>query len=66
MATPEPRVKHPLQKRQSYTLTLVPTPACADPIRALRWILKGALRAHHMRCTDIRETETTEGGGSDE
>jgi hypothetical protein len=37
--------------RPSYTLTLQPTPDCADPIR----ILKGALRAHHMRCTDIRE-----------
>jgi hypothetical protein len=33
-------------------LTLVPLPG-VNAIRALRWILKGALRRHGMRCVDI-------------
>ena len=33
-------------------LTLVPLPG-VDAIKALRWILKGALRRHGMRCVDI-------------
>ena len=42
-----------LSKRPaSYVLTLVPLPG-VDAIRALRWILKGALRQHGMRCVDI-------------
>jgi hypothetical protein len=40
-------------ERTRYVLTLVPTPDCADPIRALRWALKGLLRRHHLRCVDL-------------
>jgi hypothetical protein len=35
-------------------MTLEPLPG-VDPIRALRWILKGLLRHHGMKCIDIRE-----------
>jgi hypothetical protein len=44
----------PGQGDRRYVLTLVPLPG-TDPIRSLRWILKSALRQHHMRCTDIHE-----------
>lgn len=37
-------------------LTLVPLPG-VNAIRALRWILKGALRQHGMRCVDIVEVK---------
>jgi hypothetical protein len=28
-----------------------------DPIRALRWVLKGLLRQHGFRCIDLREKQ---------
>jgi len=28
-----------------------------NPIRALRWVLKGLLREHGMRCVNLREEE---------
>jgi hypothetical protein len=33
-------------------LTLIPLPG-VDAIRALRWILKGALRQHGMKCLSV-------------
>jgi hypothetical protein len=39
-----------------FVLTLQPLPG-VDPIRALRWILKGLLRQHGMRCITLREEE---------
>jgi hypothetical protein len=35
-------------------MTLEPLPH-VDPIRALRWVLKGLLRQHGMRCVGLRE-----------
>jgi hypothetical protein len=35
-------------------LTLVPLPG-VDAIRSLRWVLKGLLRRHGMRCVSIHE-----------
>jgi hypothetical protein len=35
-------------------MTLEPLPH-VDAIRSLRWILKGLLRQHGMRCVNLRE-----------
>ena len=43
---------NPFLNARRYVLTLVPLPG-VDAIRALRWILKSALRQHGMRCVDI-------------
>ena len=40
--------------RGAFVLTLRPLPG-VDPIRSLRWVLKGLLRRHGMRCIDLRE-----------
>jgi len=37
-----------------FVLTLQPFSG-VDPIRALRWVLKGLLRQHGMRCAMLRE-----------
>jgi hypothetical protein len=38
----------------SYIIVIRALPG-VDPIRNLRWILKGLLRQHGFQCTDIRE-----------
>jgi hypothetical protein len=35
-----------------FVLTLRPLPG-VDAIRALRWVLKGLLRQHGLRCVDL-------------
>jgi hypothetical protein len=35
-------------------MTLEPLPG-VDGIRALRWVLKGLLRQHGMKCISVRE-----------
>jgi hypothetical protein len=35
-------------------MTLEPLPG-VDGIRAMRWVLKGLLRQHGMRCVDLRK-----------
>jgi hypothetical protein len=35
-------------------MTLQPLPG-VDGIRALRWVLKGLLRQHGMKCISVRE-----------
>ncbi|MDA9424022.1 hypothetical protein [Bradyrhizobium sp. CCBAU 53380] len=40
--------------RKQYVLRLQPLPG-ANPIRALRWVLKRLLRQYGLRCIDIRE-----------
>ena len=40
-----------------FVLTLRPLPY-VDPVRSLRWVLKGLLRQHGMRCIDLREIES--------
>jgi hypothetical protein len=37
-----------------FVLTLQPLPG-VNTIRSLRWVLKGLLRQHGMRCVDLRE-----------
>jgi len=37
-----------------FVLTLEAKPG-SDPIRAIRWLLKIALRRFHLRCTSLRE-----------
>jgi hypothetical protein len=59
MVTAEPRLKglHPPSSRKKgrrFVVTLVPLPN-VDPIRSLRWALKGLLRRHDMRCVDLHE-----------
>jgi hypothetical protein len=39
-----------------FILTLRPTPQCADPIKALRALLKAALRRHGLRAIACEET----------
>jgi hypothetical protein len=34
----------------TFRLVLRPTPACPDPIRALRHLLKRALRSYDLKC----------------
>ena len=40
--------------QSQFVLTLRPLPY-VDSVRSLRWVLKGLLRQHGMRCVDIRE-----------
>jgi hypothetical protein len=40
--------------RVTYLLVIRPLPG-VDPIRNLRWVLKGLLRQWGFQCTDIRE-----------
>jgi hypothetical protein len=44
----------PQKKGRRFVVTLVPLPN-VDPIKALRWSLKGLLRRAGMRCVDLRE-----------
>ena len=43
------------QRDRIFMLTLVAKPGCSDPIRAIRWLLKMALRRFQLRCTNMRE-----------
>jgi hypothetical protein len=50
-----PRAKkevHSSPRRQGFTVTLVPEPG-VDGIKALRFVLKSALRKHGLKCTDV-------------
>jgi hypothetical protein len=42
-------------KRPVYTIQLRPEPSCANPILALRGLLKVALRAYRLRCVSVTE-----------
>ena len=42
------------ERDRIFMLTLVAKPG-SDPIRAIRWLLKMALRRFHLRCTSLRE-----------
>lgn len=43
-----------------FTVVLRPSPGCDDPIRALRALLKRALRSYGLRCVGLRQS----GGGA--
>jgi hypothetical protein len=47
-----------MTKQPTYTIQLQPTPACRDPVKALRATLKNALRAHSLRCVSAVEAST--------
>jgi hypothetical protein len=49
-------VHRPPKKGRRFVVTLQPLPN-VDPIRSLRWALKGLLRRHGMRCVDLNEEE---------
>ena len=42
------------ERDRIFMLTLVAKPG-TDPIRAIRWLLKTALRRFQLRCTNMRE-----------
>jgi len=42
------------ERDRIFMLTLVAKPG-SDPIRAIRWLLKIALRRFQLRCTSLRE-----------
>jgi hypothetical protein len=42
-----------------FVLTLQPKPG-VDAIRALRWVLKGMLRQHGLKCVNLREEKSEE------
>jgi hypothetical protein len=44
------------QKEKGYVVTLRPLPN-VDAVKALRWVLKSALRKHGLRCTDVQLAE---------
>jgi hypothetical protein len=46
--------------RRVFVVGLRPTADCADPVKALRFHLKAALRRHGLRCLEIREVPVTE------
>jgi hypothetical protein len=49
-------------KEPRFILVLQPLPGI-DPIRSLRWVLKGLLRRHGMKCVDLHaETEKETSG----
>ena len=43
------------QRDRIFMLTLVAKPGSDDPIRAIRWLLKVALRRFQLRCVNMRE-----------
>ena len=43
--------------KNMFVLTLRPLPG-VDRIRSLRWVRKGLLRQHGMRCVDLREIKS--------
>jgi hypothetical protein len=43
------------RERQTFIITLTPTPDCTNPIGALRELLKRALRSWGLRCVTVRE-----------
>jgi hypothetical protein len=41
--------------RSTFIVHLVPTPDCTDPVKALRELLKRALRSWGLRCVTLSE-----------
>jgi hypothetical protein len=44
-----------LHRPATFIVTFVATRDCVDAIKALRAVLKSALRAHGLRAVDVRE-----------
>ena len=52
------------RERPTYIIHLQPTPTCEEPIKALRRLLKLALRSLGLRCTHARKSTPREIGMS--
>jgi hypothetical protein len=50
------------KKEKGFVVTLRPLPN-VDAVKALRWVLKSALRKHGLRCTDVRVEHSPIKGG---
>jgi hypothetical protein len=50
----EAHVKPSANERPIYVVRLQPMPG-TDPIKAVRWLLKAALRLYGLRCLSVRE-----------
>ena len=46
--------------RPCYRILLRPEPRCADPVRALRQLLKAALRQWKLRAVSVSEAQPNE------
>jgi hypothetical protein len=53
----------PQDRGRTFVLRLRAEPRVSDPIRALRALLKVALRRFGLRCTDAVEVQPREEGG---
>jgi hypothetical protein len=47
--------RKPADTRPTFRLVLKPVPACTDPVRQLRHLLKRALRSHGLRCISAEQ-----------
>jgi hypothetical protein len=47
--------RKPVAGRPTFVIFLRPESYCLDPVRALRAVLKNALRSHGMKCVGIGE-----------
>jgi hypothetical protein len=47
-----------MNDRPTFIVHLRPETRCRDPIKALRAVLKRALRDHEMRCVTIETTDS--------
>jgi hypothetical protein len=50
----------------TYIVHLVPTPDCTDPVKALRELLKRALRSWGLRCVTLSEVNQEQSGDGDQ
>jgi hypothetical protein len=48
-------VTKPIDERPVFVVTLRPEKHCLEPVRALRAVLKLALRSHGLRCVEVVE-----------
>jgi hypothetical protein len=48
-------MNEPQPARPIFVLHLRPLPTCTDPIKALRFLLKRALRSHGLKCVSCEE-----------
>jgi hypothetical protein len=46
--------------RPAYRLVLTPLPDCADAERAIKALLKAALRRHRLRCVSLEKLQPSE------
>jgi hypothetical protein len=52
--------------RPTFVVHLVPTPDCTDPVKALRELLKRALRSWGLRCVTLSEVNQEQSGNGNQ